>query len=51
MKELNYYGVKELNNKGISNTFGGGDLGYKLGYLLGMLIHQGPTNLERMNKY
>ncbi len=51
MNELNYYGVKELNKSTITSISGGGDLAYKLAYLFGMLINQGPTQCERMNKY
>lgn len=51
MKELNYYRVQELNSSTITDVSGGGDIAYKLAYLFGMLINQGPTQCERMNKY
>lgn len=51
MKNLENFGVQELNSLESKEIDGGSRIAYYFGYFIGRLVKQGPTNLEQMHKF
>ena len=50
MKNLENYGVLELNTKEITQTTGGSRIARLLGYIIGAMVGNGPTHAEQTNR-
>jgi len=50
MKNLENFGVQELNAQEISQTTGGSRLARLFGYIIGAMVGNGPTYAEQTNR-